>query len=162
MAPKVMQPRCRRNRKRESSIRNPFLLFLFMFFLARDMEAKACARHNEVKYFLRENSGFLFHSLHQPLTKKQIQKVLCVRCFLSLWKNNSVSRKPCKQRSDLVLNGQMRVANKLCYLEYCVVRELCKQRNVCMYQIFLFQFIVVVAKEKKVSLASPPFELQHK
>ena len=30
-------------------------------------------------------------------------------CFLRLWKNNHVSRKPCKQRSDLVLNGQMRV-----------------------------------------------------
>ena len=38
-----------------------------------------------------------------------IQGVLCLRGFLRLWKNNSVSRKPCKRRSDLVLNGQMRV-----------------------------------------------------
>ena len=37
-----------------------------------------------------------------------IQGVLCLRCFSRLRKN-SVSRKPCKQRSDLVLNGQMRV-----------------------------------------------------
>ena len=29
--------------------------------------------------------------------------------FLRRWKNNRVSRKPCKQRSDLALNGQMRV-----------------------------------------------------
>ena len=29
--------------------------------------------------------------------------------FMRLWKNNPVSRKPCKWRSDLVLNGQMRV-----------------------------------------------------
>ena len=35
--------------------------------------------------------------------------VLCLRCFLRLWKNNRVSRKPCKRRSDLVLNGKMRV-----------------------------------------------------
>ena len=28
--------------------------------------------------------------------------------FLRLWKNNSVSRNPCKQRRDLELNGQMR------------------------------------------------------
>ena len=39
----------------------------------------------------------------------KIQGVLCLRGFLRLWKNNSVSRKLCKQRSDLVLNGQMRV-----------------------------------------------------
>ena len=38
-----------------------------------------------------------------------IQGVLCLRGFLRLWKNNRVSRKPCKRRSDLVLNGQMRV-----------------------------------------------------
>ena len=38
-----------------------------------------------------------------------IQGVLCLRCFLRLWKNNRVSRKPCKRRSDLVLNGQMTV-----------------------------------------------------
>ena len=37
-----------------------------------------------------------------------IQGVLCLRCFLRLWKNNRVSRKLCKWRSDLVLNGQMR------------------------------------------------------
>ena len=42
-----------------------------------------------------------------PLTK--VQGVLCVHCFLRLWKNNCVSRKPCKRMSDLVLNGQMRV-----------------------------------------------------
>ena len=41
-----------------------------------------------------------------------IQRVLCLRCFLRLWKNIRVSRKPCKQRSDLVLNGQMRVQKK--------------------------------------------------
>ena len=32
-----------------------------------------------------------------------------LRSFLRLWKNNCVSRKPYKRRSDLVLNGQMRV-----------------------------------------------------
>jgi hypothetical protein len=31
--------------------------------------------------------------------------------FLRLWKNNRVSRKPYTRRSDLVLNGQMRVPN---------------------------------------------------
>ena len=46
--------------------------------------------------------------------------------FLRLWKNNRVSRKPCKWRSDLVLNGQMRVPNKPCYLENHAVREPCK------------------------------------
>ena len=40
---------------------------------------------------------------------KDIQGVLCLRCFLRLWKNNRVSRKRCKRRSDLVLNGQIRV-----------------------------------------------------
>ena len=35
--------------------------------------------------------------------------VLCLRCFLILWKNNRVSRVPSNQRGDLVLNGQMRV-----------------------------------------------------
>ena len=29
--------------------------------------------------------------------------------FFETLKNNRVSRKPCKRRSDLVLNGQMRV-----------------------------------------------------
>ena len=38
-----------------------------------------------------------------------LQRVLCLCCFLRLWKNNNVSRKTCKRRSDLVLNGQMRV-----------------------------------------------------
>ena len=38
-----------------------------------------------------------------------LQGVLCLRCFLRIWKNNRVSRKPCKRRSDLVLNGKMRV-----------------------------------------------------
>ena len=38
-----------------------------------------------------------------------VQGVLCVRSFLRLWKNNRISRKACKGRSDLVLNGQMRV-----------------------------------------------------
>ena len=38
-----------------------------------------------------------------------VQGVLCIRGFLRLWKNNHVSRKPCKRRSDLVLNGHMRV-----------------------------------------------------
>ena len=37
-----------------------------------------------------------------------VQAVLCLHGFLRLWKNNRVSRKPCKWRSDLVLNGQMR------------------------------------------------------
>ena len=45
------------------------------------------------------NPRFLYH----------IQGVLCLRCFLRLWKNNCVRRKPCKQRSDLILNGKMRV-----------------------------------------------------
>ena len=35
------------------------------------------------------------------------KEVFCLRCFLRLWKNNRVSRKPCKRRSDLVLNRQM-------------------------------------------------------
>ena len=39
----------------------------------------------------------------------QVQGVLCLRGFLRLWKNNCVSRKPCKQRNDLELSGQMRV-----------------------------------------------------
>ena len=38
-----------------------------------------------------------------------IQEVLCLLCFLRLWKNNRVSRKPCMGRSDLVLNGHMKV-----------------------------------------------------
>ena len=42
------------------------------------------------------------------LISKQVQGVLCLRGFLRLWKNNCISRKPCKRRSDLVLNGQMR------------------------------------------------------
>ena len=33
--------------------------------------------------------------------------------FLRLWKNNRVSRKPCKKRSDLVQNGKMRVSTKI-------------------------------------------------
>ena len=37
------------------------------------------------------------------------QGVLCLGGFLKFWKNNCVSRKPCKQRSDLALNGPMRV-----------------------------------------------------
>ena len=40
---------------------------------------------------------------------KYTQGVLCLRRVLRLWKNNRVSRKPCKPRSDLVLNGQIRV-----------------------------------------------------
>ena len=36
-------------------------------------------------------------------------KLRNLRDFLRLWKNNRVSRKPCKQRIDLVLNGQMKV-----------------------------------------------------
>ena len=39
--------------------------------------------------------------------------ILCLHCFLRLWKNNHVSRKPRKQRSDLVLNGQMRLENSV-------------------------------------------------
>ena len=35
--------------------------------------------------------------------------VLYLRGFLRLWKNNRISRKLCKRRSDLVLNGLMRV-----------------------------------------------------
>ena len=38
-------------------------------------------------------------------TQNQVQGVLCLRGFLRLWKNNHVSRKPCKRRSDIVLNG---------------------------------------------------------
>ena len=38
----------------------------------------------------------------------QIQGVLCLLCFLRFWKKDRVSRKQCKQRSDLVLNEQMR------------------------------------------------------
>ena len=38
-----------------------------------------------------------------------VQGVLCLRCFLRLWKNNHESRKPCKWRSDLVPNGHIRV-----------------------------------------------------
>ena len=45
----------------------------------------------------------------QKAEDKFIQGVLCLRCFLRLWKNNRVSRKPSQWRSDLVLNGQMRV-----------------------------------------------------
>ena len=41
--------------------------------------------------------------------RRSVQRVLCLSCFLRLWKNNRVSRKPCKRRSDLVLSGQMRV-----------------------------------------------------
>ena len=38
--------------------------------------------------------------------------------FFRLWKNIHVRRKPCKWRSDLVLNGQMRAPKKKsCYLE---------------------------------------------
>ena len=48
-------------------------------------------------------------SISSVLWRMFIQGVLCLRCFLRLWKNNHVSRKPCKRRSDLVLNGQMRV-----------------------------------------------------
>ena len=53
-----------------------------------------------------ENEIKLFHRL---LLTLMVQGVLCLRCFLRLWKNNRVSRKPCKRRSDLLLNGQMRV-----------------------------------------------------
>ena len=38
-----------------------------------------------------------------------IQGLLYLRSVLRLWKTNPVSRKPCKLRSDLVLNSQMRV-----------------------------------------------------
>ena len=50
--------------------------------------------------FLRRNS-------HK--WKVEVQGILCLRCFLRLWQNKCVSRKLCKRRSDLVLNGQMRV-----------------------------------------------------
>ena len=51
---------------------------------------------------------------------KTLEKQLCIR------------RKPCKRRSDLVLNGQMRLPKKPCYLENCVLREPCKQRTACV------------------------------
>ena len=43
-------------------------------------------------------------------TLDRLKNQLCtggpgVLCFLRLWKSNQVSRKPCKRRSDLVLNG---------------------------------------------------------
>ena len=60
-----------------------------------------------------------------------VQGVLCLRCFFRLWKNNCVSRKPCKRRSDLVLNRQMIYQNKPHYLENQVVREPCKRRTAC-------------------------------
>ena len=53
-----------------------------------------------------------FQNKSHPTTQSytsQVQAVLCLRCFLRLWKNNCVSRKLCKQKSDLVLNGQLRV-----------------------------------------------------
>ena len=34
---------------------------------------------------------------------------LLLTLFFRLWKNNNVSRKLCKWRSDLILSGQMRV-----------------------------------------------------
>ena len=46
-------------------------------------------------------------------SERTLYRVLCLGCFLRLWKNNHVCRKPCKQRSDLVLNGQMRVHTKI-------------------------------------------------
>ena len=40
---------------------------------------------------------------YQVVSKLSLLKgVLCLRCFLRLWKNNRLSRKPCKRRSDLV------------------------------------------------------------
>ena len=40
----------------------------------------------------------------------QENRKVCLPKFLRLWKNNCVSRKSCKRRSDLALNGQMRVS----------------------------------------------------
>ena len=58
-------------------------------------------------------AGFLSCSLQDFKVSKSdlisIHEVLCLRSFLRLWKKKRVSRKPCKWRSDLVLNGQMRV-----------------------------------------------------
>ena len=51
-----------------------------------------------------------FKSFNKKITKYKKQGVFCLCGLLRLRKNNHVSRKPCKkQRSDLVLNGQMRV-----------------------------------------------------
>ena len=55
------------------------------------------------------NISTVLNTVFSQWILKQIQGVLCLRCFMRLWKNNRVSRKLCKRRSDLVLNGQMRV-----------------------------------------------------
>ena len=53
---------------------------------------------------------FLFVYLLLLFSSTLVQEVLCLRRFLRLWKNNCVSRKPCKRKSNLlVLNEQMRV-----------------------------------------------------
>ena len=52
-------------------------------------------------------------------------------CLQRAW----YKQKPCKRKSDLVLNGQIEYQNKLCYLENRVVREPCKQRTACIMKI---------------------------
>ena len=79
-------------------------------------------------FFSLESFKMCFHFQNLKLG---FQWVLCLLCFLRLRKNKCVSRKPCKRRSDLILNGQMRVPNKQCYLENRLVREPCKRRTAC-------------------------------
>ena len=54
------------------------------------------------------NESLVMFSLVYP-TKVQGPGGSLLTLFLRRWKNNRVGRKPCKQRSDLALNGQMRV-----------------------------------------------------
>ena len=89
------------------------------------------------------------HFSHNTLYEIQcfitfLNSALCSKS--GLWKNNCVSRKPCKRRSDLILNGQMRVPNKPCYLENRVVREPCKRRTACiLFVLFVLLLLLLIA-----------------
>ena len=72
------------------------------------------------------------------------QKFTILLCFLRL---NHVSRKPCKQRSDLVLKWTKESTKKPCYVENRVVRETCKHQEVFAlwyYCFFIYFHLLLV------------------
>ena len=97
---------------------NVFLFLISIGFVRIQM----CELQSIWQFFLRLG-GLYFQCKEEPKTlcynlmlldydlstKFQIQGVLCLCSVLRLWKNNCISRKLCKWKSNLVLNGQMRV-----------------------------------------------------
>ena len=92
---------------------------IYCQFLGVGTKLRICVEINSLSFYRSKTildqfksvwtSPNYFQPVKTVLHWNQIQGVLCLHYFLRLWKNNCVSRKPCKQRSDLVLNGQMRV-----------------------------------------------------